>query len=139
VEQRAIDYRASPVVSSDELNELLAASWPGHVERDFSPVLERSLGWVCAYEGEALVGFVNVAWDGGCHAFILDTTVRPDLRRRGIGRQIVLEAVAVARERGLDWVHVDYEPCLREFYATCGFRTTTAGVIDLRPVRNQAP
>ncbi|MEU6644293.1 hypothetical protein ABZ863_17305 [Saccharomonospora sp. NPDC046836] len=34
-----------------------------------------SLGWACAREGDTLVGFVNVAWDSGVHAFILDTVV----------------------------------------------------------------
>jgi hypothetical protein len=32
--------------------------WRGQVER-------HSLGWVCARDGAELVGFVNVAWDGG--------------------------------------------------------------------------
>lgn len=132
MEQRAVAYRVRPAVSSDDLNVLFASSWLGHVERDFRPVLALSLGWICAYQGEDLVGFVNVAWDGGCHAFILDTTVRPDVRRQGIGRALVQKAVALAGNRGLDWVHVDYEPQLRDLYAACGFRATTAGVIDLR-------
>ena len=38
-------------------------------------VQQHSLGWVCAWRGGALIGFVNVAWDGGVHAFILDTVV----------------------------------------------------------------
>ena len=44
-------------------------------------MLARSLTYVAAYDtvggGEQLVGFVNVAWDGGIHAFLLDTTVHP--------------------------------------------------------------
>jgi hypothetical protein len=35
-----------------------------------------SLGWVCARNKDELVGFVNVAWDGGAHAFILDAIVK---------------------------------------------------------------
>ncbi|MFJ6658828.1 hypothetical protein ACIQNG_21125 [Streptomyces sp. NPDC091377] len=39
-------------------------------------VRRHSLGWVCARGGDGtLVGFVNVAWDGGVHAFVLDTVV----------------------------------------------------------------
>jgi GNAT superfamily N-acetyltransferase len=83
------------------------------------------------YLGDELIGFVRLAWDGG-HAFLLEPTVRPDLRRRGIGRALVERAVAVARERGLEWVHVDYEPHLREFYRACGFTPTDAGLIRLR-------
>ncbi|MGH3156761.1 MAG: GNAT family N-acetyltransferase [Streptosporangiaceae bacterium] len=42
------------------------------------------MGWVCARESGRLVGFVNVAWDGGEHAFILDTVVSAAARRGGI-------------------------------------------------------
>ncbi|MBX2803375.1 MAG: GNAT family N-acetyltransferase [Myxococcales bacterium] len=49
-----------------------------------------SLGWVTARErGGTLVGFVNVAWDGAEHAFLLDTKTRPSHRRRGIGTAVV--------------------------------------------------
>ena len=41
--------------------------------------LERhNLTWVGAFHNETLIGFINVCWDGGSHAFILDTAVDPD-------------------------------------------------------------
>jgi hypothetical protein len=53
---------------------------------DWRERLERhSLGWVCAWEDGMLIGFVNVVWDGGVHAFILDTVVAQHLQRRGVG------------------------------------------------------
>jgi hypothetical protein len=42
-------------------------------------VLQHSLTWITASSDGVLVGFVNVATDGGAHAFLLDTTVHPDL------------------------------------------------------------
>ena len=36
-----------------------------------------------------------------------------------------------ARNRGAEWLHVDYEPHLEAFYRGCGFRHTAAGLIDL--------
>lgn len=126
-----IEYRARPAVTNAELNQLFAVSWPNHRSFDFTPELEHSLTYVCAYDGDELIGYVRVAWDGGIHAFLLEPTVRPDLRRRGIGRSLVDRAVAIARERGMEWVHVDYEPHLRAFYEACGFRPTDAGLIRL--------
>jgi len=81
--------------------------------------------------GDELIGCVNLAWDGGVHAFVLDTTVHPDARRRGVGRGLVKLAVEVARERGVEWVHVDFDGHLREFYYECGFRGTEAGLLHL--------
>ena len=129
----AITYRVNPTVTNAELDQLYAASWPHHQPPDdFGPELERSLAYVGAYAGDELIGFVRLAWDGSMHTFLLEPTVRPDLRRRGIGRSLVERAVAVARERGMHWVHVDYEPYLGEFYRKCGFTSTEAGLIRLR-------
>lgn len=124
-------YRTNPDVSNEELNLLHEAAWAESRCRDFGPVLERSLAFVCAYDKEQLVGFVNVAWDGGEHAFLPDTMVHLDFQRRGIGRELVRHAVTSAAERGLTWMHVDFEPQLQEFYDQCGFKNTTAGLIRL--------
>lgn len=40
---------------------------------------------------------------------ILDPTVHPDWQKRGIGRALVRRAAAVARKRGIEWLHVDFE------------------------------
>ncbi|MBW3571179.1 MAG: GNAT family N-acetyltransferase [Gemmatimonadetes bacterium] len=128
----AIDFRLRPPVSSDDLNALFAAAWPDHESQAYDHVLARSLAWICAFADGKLVGYVNVAWDGGEHAFLLDPTVHPQHRRRGIGRELVWRAVAAAREGGAGWMHVDYEPHLDGFYHACGFRPTAAGLIRLR-------
>lgn len=122
----------SPSVTNEALNDLFGAAWPQHEWTDFDPILQRSLAYVCAYQDEWLVGFVNVAWDGGQHAFLLDTTVHTGWQRRGIGRRLVLEAIEVAQAKGIAWLHVDYEPHLESFYQTCGFQPTLAGLIQLQ-------
>jgi GNAT superfamily N-acetyltransferase len=105
----------------------------GAAPRDWRAQVERhSLGWVCAREGGDLAGFVNVAWDGGGHAFILDTMVAAASRRRGIGAGLVAVAVREARRAGCEWLHVDFEEHLRPFYVNgCGFTPSTAGLLAL--------
>ena len=127
-----IVYKIRPPLGHDELNALFFASWPKHEEWDFSPILERSLLWVCVYADTQLIGYVNLAWDGGVHAFILDTTVHPDYRRQGIGAQLVKKAIDAAREHNLEWIHVDYEPSLEAFYLQCGFQPSAAGILRVK-------
>lgn len=80
-----------------------------------------------------LIGFANVAWDGGDHAFLLDPKVRPDHQRLGIATELVRRAATAARDVGCEWLHVDFEPHLRAFYFdACGFKPTDAGVMRLR-------
>ncbi|HEX2618713.1 MAG TPA: GNAT family N-acetyltransferase [Phototrophicaceae bacterium] len=131
-----IVYRVNPEVSSEALNSLFATAWEGYVPGDFTAILKHSLAYVCAYEGDKLVGFVNVAWDGGIHAFLLDTTVHRDVQHRGIGTVLVQQAAAVARERGIEWLHVDFEPQLTGFYRGCGFKATEAGLMNLKGLKS---
>jgi len=119
-------------VTDEELNALFAVSWPDHEHVAFAPVHARSLAYVCAYESGRLVGYVNLAWDGRFHAFLLDTTVHPDHRRRGIGRLLVARAADVARDADVAWIHVDNEPRWDAFYRACGFSPTAAGLLRLR-------
>jgi len=126
-----IGYAVSPAVDSADLNALFEASWERYEPRDFSAILGRSVAWVCAYHGGRLVGFVHAAWDGGVHAFLLDTTVAPAERRTGVGLELVRLLVDACRERGVTWLHVDYEPHLGSFYERAGFARTAAGLIHL--------
>ncbi len=120
-----------PDLMEVELNELFGASWPKHRQAPFARILSRSLSWIAARRGSRLVGFVNVIGDGGVHAFVLDTTVHPDERRQGLGLRLVRTAADEAKARGAEWLHVDYEPHLENFYAQCGFRATAAGLMRL--------
>ena len=132
-----VSYRWRGDFSSAEANALHAECF-GHLvlgddEWDWRGQVERhSLGWVCARDVAELVGFVNVAWDGVVHAFVLDTMVTPARRRHGVGTRLVEVAVREARAAGCEWLHVDFEDHLRAFYVdACGFVPTNAGLIEL--------
>lgn len=127
-------YETSPPVSSAALNALFATAWPHHKPRDFDPVLAQSLGYICAYDADRLVGFVNVAWDGGVHGFILDTTVHRAYQRQGIGQQLMAHAADLAAHHHLAWLHVDFEPHLTAFYRACGYQPTEAGLLRVASV-----
>lgn len=127
----SVTIHIDPHPEERELAVLWRAAWGFDWTGNLGRVLARSLVHLGAYDGERLVGYVNVAWDGGIHAFLLDPTVHPDHGRQGLGTRLVREAIATARERGARWMHVDHEPALAGFYRACGFRPTAAGVIEL--------
>jgi GNAT superfamily N-acetyltransferase len=118
-----------------EVNALHAEAFSHVISDDDwrAQVEAHSLGWVCARQDDGLVGFVNVAWDGGVHAFLVDTMVARSAGRQGVGTQLVLVAVAEARAAGsCEWLHVDFDDALRGFYFdACGFTATNAGLIRL--------
>lgn len=86
---------------------------------------------MCADDDGELCGFVHACWDGGAHAFVLDTVVHPDYQRRGIGRALLARLRQQVRAAGCTWLHVDFEPRDAEFYRACGFSPTLAGLQHL--------
>ena len=117
--------------TNEELNALhaeafahpiLTIDWTGQVQT-------YSLGWVTAREGGELIGFVNVAWDGAIHAFIVDTMVSARAQRHGVGTRLVDIGAHEASAAGCSWLHVDFDEEHRAFYlGKCGFRPTPAGL-----------
>ena len=129
----AITYDWRGDFDSAAVSALHAEGFGGGGDFDWrARVQQHSLGWVCARRGGELVGFVNVAWDGGAHAFILDTVVAAGVRRCGIGTGLITAAAGHARAAGCEWLHVDFEDDLADFYfRACGFTPTCAGLAAL--------
>ncbi len=109
-------------VSDAELVDL-TRSHGGEADADWwDRVRAHSLGGVKARtDAGELVGFVNVAWDGGAHAFLIDTKTRPTHQRQGLGVAVASRAVAEAQAADCEWLFVDLEPALAGFYIeACG-------------------
>jgi len=120
-------------VSDEEMVDLVHSHGGNASVGWWDRIRGHSLGWVAARDTDGLlVGFVNVAWDGGDHAFLIDTKTRGTHQHRGVGGELVRQAVVHARAAGCEWLHVDFEPQLAPFYLdACGFRPTEAGLIHL--------
>ena len=129
----AYDWRAE--VTDEELVDLVRSHGGNDEPGWWDRIRPHSLGWVTARAPTGqLVGFVNVAWDGGDHAFLLDTKTRGDHQRQGIGTALVQLATARARAAGCEWLHVDFadeERFAAFYFDACGFRPTTAGLVHL--------
>ena len=128
-----LDYRWRGDINDDELF-LLTQSHGGRASVGWwDRIRPYSLGWICARRGDGpLIGFVNVAWDGCDHAFLLDPKVRPDHQHAGVGTELVRRAASCAKRAGCEWLHVDFDDDLASFYFNaCGFQPTLAGLIHL--------
>ena len=128
-----MSYEWRGELSDDEMVDLVRSHDGNAVAGWWDRIRPHSLGWVVARDGDGVVvGFVNVAWDGGDHATLLDTKTRGTHQHRGIGTELVRIAAAHAAEAGCEWLHVDFDADLEPFYFdACGFRPTKAGLIRL--------
>jgi len=128
-----VSYSWRGPITDDEMVDLVQ-SHGGRAEAGWwDRVRPHSVGWISARAADGLlVGFVNVAWDGSDHAFLIDTKTRASHQRQGIATEVVRRATLQAKAAGCEWLHVDFEPHLGPFYfAACGFRPTDAGLIRL--------
>ncbi|MBB5853351.1 hypothetical protein ACFQ05_08610 [Amycolatopsis umgeniensis] len=64
-------FRWRDPVTDDEMSDLVRSHGGEPVPGWWNGIRRHSLGWVTARDPAGkLVGFVNVAWDGGDHAFL---------------------------------------------------------------------
>ena len=128
-----ITYRWRGELTDDEMVELVESHGGNAAAGWWDRIRPHSLGWVTARDADGLlVGFVNVATDGGDHAFLIDTKTRGSHQRQGIGTRTVHLAAQQAKEAGCEWLHVDFDPELAAFYfGACGFSSAPAGLIHL--------
>ena len=121
-----ISYRERCAVDDVALSQLHAAAF-GETPRLVAwgeRLARHSLTWFGAFDGDRLVGFVNLAWDGDRHAFLLDAVVAPPRQRHGIGTELVGRAVRAASGAACTWLHADYAEDLAPFFTRCGVPRT---------------
>ena len=116
-------YRRSSLSNEGDRPNLLA-----HPETlEFSDLaVQQGRTRAAVAEGE-IVGFAS--WLGAGDAFeiedlfveIEDLFVEPGWMRRGIGRALVLDMIAIARGRGIERVEVTANPHALAFYEKAGF------------------
>jgi GNAT superfamily N-acetyltransferase len=121
-------------VSDVEMVELVESHGGRAATGWWDRIRPHSLGWVTARLSDGrLIGFVNVATDGGDHAFLIDTKTHGAHQHKGIGTRVVRLAAAHAKAAECEWLHVDWDPGLATFYLdACGFTPAEAGLIHLR-------
>ena len=75
----------------------------GRSRETIERLVRESTKVVAAYDGDRLVGFCRIISDGSSVAWLGDVFVLTEYRRRGIGEELVREAVEDPRFRDLQW------------------------------------
>lgn len=115
-----------------EFGELAAgaeAAFVADARREFWQLLreDRLAAWVLEVDGRVAGCACALFWQrlpyptGSLHAEIAGVYVAPAYRRRGIARELIAEAIACARERGVRRIVLHSTSALRSFYRSLGF------------------
>lgn len=116
-----IIYKDTKEFSPGDLQELfLSVEWSsGHFPEKLAVAMQNSGSVYSAWDGEELVGLVNVLDDGVMTAYVHYLLVNPAFQGRGIGKELVRLVKEIYRDY-LRIVLIAYDKEV-DFYKNCGF------------------
>ena len=129
-----LEYKTNPVASPESIAALRrSVGWGGMEAELRNPALRDYLQIAC-YDGDELVGFLDVVSNGVTDAYIQDVMVRPDYQGKGIGTELMNRAINRLKADHIYMISVIYgEEELRPFYERFGFYTMLCGQMETRP------
>ena len=129
-----LEYQTNPSASPESIAALRrSVGWGGMEAELRNPALRDYLTIAC-YDGDELVGFLDVVSNGVTDAYIQDVMVRPDYQGRGIGTELMNRAMERLKNDRIYMISVIYgAESLRPFYERFGFCTMLCGQMETRP------
>ena len=120
-----IVYKDTKEFIPEELRELfLSVEWSsGHFPEKLAVAMQNSSTVFSAWDGEKLIGLINVLDDGVMTAYIHYLLVNPEYQGKGIGKELV-RLVTEKYKDYLRIVLIAYDKEI-EFYRHCGFEPGT--------------
>ncbi|OJV78646.1 MAG: GNAT family N-acetyltransferase [Bacteroidia bacterium 44-10] len=116
-----IQYKTTKEFSENELKDLfLSVNWSsGNYPEKLVIAMENSSSVFTAWDGEKLVGLINVLDDGIMTAYVHYLLINPDFHGRGIGKNLV----NYVKEKYKDYLRIVLIAYNKEigFYEHCGF------------------
>lgn len=116
-----IQYKTTKEFSENELKDLfLSVNWSsGNYPEKLVIAMKNSSSVFTAWDGEKLVGLINVLDDGIMTAYVHYLLINPDFHGRGIGKNLV----NYVKEKYKDYLRIVLIAYNKEigFYEHCGF------------------
>jgi GNAT superfamily N-acetyltransferase len=113
-----IEYRETNDIDLEQLERLTRTAGWDRGRDTLARQIEGARWVVSAWDGPRLVGFARAISDGVTNAYVSTVVVDPELRGRGIGRQLIVRLMQ-DREHVAFVLHA--RPAVQDFYIKCGF------------------
>lgn len=125
-----MQYEFSAQVSPREISELRKSVGWNSMEECYKDSLNGSYFYVCCYEGNKLIGFLDVVSNGVTDAYIQDVMANPEYQGKGIGTNLMNHAIKKLKEDNIYMISVLFEESLLPFYRKFGFNTILSGQLE---------
>ena len=105
--------------------------WNG-MENSYRKSLANSYFYICCYDKNCLVGFLDVISNGVTDAYIQDVVVSPVYQRKGIATEMMIMAINKLKQDGIYAISVLFDEQLQSFYEKFGFHIMMSGQMETR-------
>lgn len=128
----SLQYKTHSPLTNDDLNGLFGRVGNKTMSVDFSRILDQSLTWIAGYDGDVLMAWINVAWDGFVHAFLVDRIAMDD-EDGAVRSELVRQAIAAIRRDHptVFKIHADCRPDEIPWLVELGFQQLPGGIVVL--------
>lgn len=127
-----IKYEVKGMVEPIQIAKLRkTVGWNG-MENSYKNSLNNSFFYICCYDDNNLIGFLDVISNGVTDAYIQDVMVNPKYQRKGIATTMMNMAIDRLKQNGVYAISVLFEKNLLTFYQKFGFNILMAGQMNTR-------
>ncbi|WP_051697771.1 GNAT family N-acetyltransferase [Prevotella sp. 10(H)] len=118
----SIQYKAE-LPDADSFFELFRTTgWSSTKQKEeLFEAISNSWYSLSAYSNDRLVGFGRIISDGNLHAFIVDLIVLPEYQGQGIGKKILNDLTAEAKNKGINDIQLFCAKGKKDFYLKNNF------------------
>jgi len=125
-----LQYVVNSRVTAEEVAALRSAvGWEPRKEK-LKKIFSFTYMTAACFDGDHLVGFVDVISDGVDDALVRNLIVHPSHQRRGIALNLLKKVIEKTRQDQVKTINVLFEPELIELYHKAGFSIIQGGIID---------
>lgn len=124
-------YKIGNNFSASDIAELRQAVGWNRMDEKLSNKKMKNLFEIGCYDGNNLVGYLDVVSNNVTDAYIQDVMVDPKYQGQGIGTKLMVMAIDRIRKMDIYMISVIYgEESLRQFYEKFGFHTMLCGQME---------
>ncbi len=123
-------FKIDPDISVKKVAELRRLVGWEEREKEISRVIGDTFMTAGCFEGEQLVGFVDVLSDKVEDALIRSLVVHPDYQRMGIALKLLEMVIERIKAEKIKTINVLFEPELEQLYRKAGFKIVSGGLIE---------
>jgi len=129
---KVLEYKINCKIDPEQITYLRkSVGWNGMLESN-RKLLKNSYLYICCFEENELIGFLDVVSNGITDAYIQDLIVKPSFQKKGIGKELMNMAIDLLKKDGIYAISVLFNEELQNFYKQFGFNIMMAGQLETR-------